>query len=487
MGEILEQTRRTQTSRISPGLRFLITAAIFSITLFGVLRIPFVERYLLLPFTQAQHGLACRIGGDPEAPITVGLSCSAADVIALCLGFVMAFPVAWRKRLFGAALGLVVIAAVNTVRIATLSHAVRSSRWFDLLHLYIWPGVLLVVVSIYVFLWMNRALRGEASLAVKSGPTSTRPKWSRPTVRFVLLTLLFVALFVGTSSWWMESPTVLTVANWVAATGALCIRLFGGEATVTGNVLRTANGSFLVTQECIMTPLIPAYFAAVLTLPMKSSRRNAYLIAAFPIFFILGAARLLILAFPTRVIGSHLMAIHGFFQILLAVILVILAVTVSSAHSRTLQSMARPAALALLGGILTAVILGLTYNRALFEVVAWLRAALGHSGHLYFDPQGALLLMAPYQMGLFVAFWLAWSPRASGRRLVAGMAGLALSQIVALLVAGEWAAHTSLTPHVAAIRAWSVISTVLFGIWLLTDLGTPVTRVASHATQTQNE
>lgn len=143
-------------------------------------------------------------------------------------------------------------------------------------------------------------------------------------------------------------------------------------------------------------------------------------------------------------------------------------------------------ALALLGGILTAVILGLTYNRALFEVVAWWRAALGHSGHLYVDPQGALLLMAPYQLGLFVAFWLAWSPRASGRRLVAGMAGLALSQILALLVVGEWAVHTSLTPHVAAIRAWSVISTVLFGVWLLTDLGTPVTRGASHATQNQN-
>ena len=49
-----------------PGARFVITAAILSVSLFGILRIPVVEQYLLLPFTKAQHGLACRIGGDPD-------------------------------------------------------------------------------------------------------------------------------------------------------------------------------------------------------------------------------------------------------------------------------------------------------------------------------------------------------------------------------------------------------------------------------------
>ncbi len=140
----------------------MITAAIFSVSLFGILRIPVVEQYLLLPFTKAQHGLACRIGGNPDAPISVGLSCSASDVIALCLGFVLAFPVAWRKRLVGAVLGLIFIAAVNTVRIATLSHAIESRRWFEMLHVYIWPGVLLVVVSLFVFLWMSISLRGDS-------------------------------------------------------------------------------------------------------------------------------------------------------------------------------------------------------------------------------------------------------------------------------------------------------------------------------------
>ena len=470
MSEAVEQIKRTRSGGSSPGLRFVVTAVVFSISLFGILRIPFVEQYLLLPFTKAQHGLACRIGGDPGAPIAVGLSCSAADVIALCLGFVLAFPVSWRKRITGAALGLIVIAAVNTVRIATLSHAVRDSDWFDLLHLYIWPGVLLVVVSVYVFLWMNRALRQETAIKTPRSDARARLSWSRPSVRFATFTLLFVAVFVGTSNWWMHSESVTTVANWVAATGAFFIRLMGGEATVAGNAIRTTNGRFLVTPECIMTPLIPAYFAAVLALPLPHGRRALYLLAAFPLFFVLGAARLLVLAFPTRVIGSHLIAIHGFFQIVLAIVLVLIAVVLTTPQPRSPGKLTRQIAFALIAGTLTAVVLALTYNRVLFSTVSWLRAALGHGGHDYMDPQGALLMMAPYQLGLFVALWLAWVPHGSTRRFCIGAIALALSQFIVLLALGEWFAHTNVVPHVAAIRAWSVISVLALAFWLLRGL-----------------
>ncbi len=479
-------TKVDSAKRSSPGLRFVVTAAFFSLTLFGILRIPFVEQYLLLPFTKAQHGLACRIGGDPSAPIAVGLSCSAADVIALCLGFILAFPVPWISRLKGAVVGLMLIAAVNTVRIATLSHAVSNTRWFDLLHVYLWPAILLVVVSVYVFLWMSRAIQADAKAGAATSRNPDRFSWSKPSVRFVVLTLLFVVLFVGSSGWWMKSPGVLTVANWVAAAGAFLIRLFGGEASVTGNILRTTNGSFRVTQECIMTPLIPTYFAAVLALPMARSRRVAFLLAALPVFFLLGAARLLVLAFPARLVGSHLMAIHGFFQILLAFIIVILATMVSSTSSRSRRQRIQSILLAISAGSLTAITLGWTYNRALFAGISWLRQAAGHPGHDYMDPQSALLLMAPYQIGLCVALWLAWSPRASPRRLIAGVVILGLLQILVLFGLGEWVAHTGLTPHVAMIRAWTVISTVLLAAWLLTDLGKREPRKIRSVAQAQH-
>lgn len=445
-------------------MRFVITAAILSVSLFGILRIPFVEQNLLLPFTKAQHGLACRIGGDPDAPISVGLSCSASDVIALCLGFILAFPVAWRKRLVGAALGLVFIAAVNTVRIATLSHAVGNRRWFELLHVYIWPGVLLVVVSLFVFLWMSFSLRDPSKPKAASEPGRL---FSRVEVRFVLLTLLFVGLFVGTSGWWMQSRAVLTVANWVAASGAFVIQLFGGQAEVSRNVLRTASGGFIVTQECIMTPLIPAYFAAVLALNLTKKQRALSLLFAFPVFFILGAARLLVLAFPTQVVGSHLVAIHGFYQFLLAAFLIVIAATFSAHQPRSARSLFRPVIVALAAGGATAYLVGWTYNRFLFTAIEQVQSMIHHAGHQFQDPQGAMFIMVPYQLGLFVGLWIAWSQPVARRRALKGLAVLLLIQPLTLLMVGEWFAHTGLEPHVAAIRAWSVVSVLLVGAWVV--------------------
>jgi len=475
--------RNSASQGSGPGLRFVITAAIFSVSLFGILRIPVVEQYLLLPFTKAQHGLACRIGGNPDAPISVGLSCSASDVIALCLGFVLAFPVAWRKRLVGAVLGLIFIATVNTVRIATLSHAIESRRWFEMLHVYIWPGVLLVVVSLFVFLWMSISLRGDSPSRTDSARGSIL---SRVEVRFVLLTLLFVALFVGTSSWWMHSKMVLAVANWVAAAGAFVIRLFGGEAKVSGNILRTASGGFVVTQECIMTPLIPAYFAAVLGLSLTWRQRAASLLLAFPVFFVLGAARLLVLAFPTRVVGSHLVAIHGFYQFLLAAFLVGMTATLTARHPRSVRALLKPVSAALVAGGLTAYLVGLTYNRFLYWLVDRLQAGLLHSNHSYQDPQGALLIMAPYQLGLFVGLWVAWRGPIPWRRGLNGLAVLLVTQPLVVILVREWVSHTQIEPHVAAIRAWSVISVLLIGAWIVRRPRSTVPRRTLSPTEPQH-
>jgi hypothetical protein len=293
-----------------------------------------------------------------------------------------------------------------------------------------------------------------------------RPLLSRVEVRFALWTLLFVAIFVGTSGWWMHSKAVLTVAHWIAATGAAVIQLFGGEVRITGNVLRTASGGFAVTQECIMTPLIPAYFAAVFALSLSRKQRVFALLLAFPVFFLLGAARLLVLAFPTKVVGSHLIAIHGFYQFLLAALLIVGAAALSADRPRTFGSVARPASLGLLGGGLAAFIAGWMLNPLLFGLLGRADTLLGHAGHGYRDPQGALLIMVPYQFGLFAGLWIAWRKTISPRRAASAVVGLLVIQPLLLILVGEWAQHTDFEPHVAALRALSVLVVVLPAIWV---------------------
>ena len=58
-------------------------------------------------------------------------------------------------------------------------------------------------------------------------------------------------------------PGVLALAGFIARAAAATLGVVGISAHAAANVLWTPRGGFLVTQECISTPLIPVYLAAV--------------------------------------------------------------------------------------------------------------------------------------------------------------------------------------------------------------------------------
>ena len=449
------------------GLRFALFAGLLAVAFFGLLRVPWVVKNILLPFTGFQEAVAYRIGGDPNSSVRVDLSCSGADVIALCMGFVLAFPVAWRKRFSGALVGLALILVVNTLRIATLTHAVRDPFWFKTLHIYIWPALLILLVAVYVFFWMSTSSpRSESGSAEGS---LTRRLFASPVARrFLPLTVLFVLVFIGASDWLFHSSWLKTVAIWITAAAGWLLAAIGVEATVSGNFLRTANGAFVVTQECVATPLIPVYFAAALSLPLTPLRRTLMLLAAFPVFFLLGGGRLLVLALPVRLIGSPELAIHAFYQILTALLMVAGAAYLRGrrAGEKALATIRRTA-LATLAGAAVGLAVGLAYNKLVFGLTEGLRGALDHAGHAHPDAQGALLLLPPYQLALLTGLWVAAAALLPAwRRLALGLALLAVSHPLLLLALGELFAHLGVELHVTAIRAMAVVIPLLL-IWLL--------------------
>ena len=76
-------------------------------------------------------------------------------------------------------------------------------------------------------------------------------------------------------------------------------------------------------------------------------------------------------------------------------------------------------------------------------------------------------MMAPYQLALLLGLWLAWRPRPRWSAVLLATTFLAGTQIVTILVLGEWALHTSIEPHVALIRAWSVTAPVALFLGLV--------------------
>jgi exosortase/archaeosortase family protein len=438
----------TATARArTDAVKFALRAVAWSLGFFGLLRLSWIEAHAVLPFTRAQGSAAVGIFGTPALPVEVTLACSGADAMALFLGAVFAYPVQWRSRLAGAAGGAGLIIGLNTVRIGTLGQAAASPAWFNTLHVYIWPAVLTLAIAGYVFGWMRLADRRQSRTepAVAAGPSSSeRPQ---PTRRFALFTATFLLAFVAASPLYLESAGVLALAGFIARMAAAILTGVGVSAYAAANVLWTPRGGFLVTQECISTPLLPVYLAAVCTYSTTWRRVILGVLAAAPLFIALGIVRLLVVALPAAVVASPLFLVHAFYQLLLGAVVVVLAALWRHGQGAAL----RHALVGLTVGVAFVYLLGPFYTR----VVAY------PAGPPLDDQQGAIALLPAFQVGLYLALWVAAFVAVGWKRFLAGLAVLQITQTAGLLALHALASYSGLAAHVRDVRGWAVVGPLL--------------------------
>ena len=135
-------------------LRFTLTIGAWFVGLFGLMRLPWVERKLLTPFAEVQQDVADQLTGAPSDLVYADASCSGGDPMALCIGAIFAFPATWGARMRGVAAGLTLITAVNVVRIGHLRVIAENRPLLDLLHNYVWPAILILVSALFVYVWI---------------------------------------------------------------------------------------------------------------------------------------------------------------------------------------------------------------------------------------------------------------------------------------------------------------------------------------------
>jgi len=434
---------------------FLLRGVAWSLALFGVLRLSWFELHAVLPLTQLQGRLAVSGFGVPALPIDVTLACSGADALALCAGTILAYPARWRTRLGGAAAGVALILALNTIRIGTLGRAAASPYWFETLHVLVWPAALTLAVAAYVFAWMRYANGRQVLPSAIARPASPSRDTDTTgmrgiTGRFMLVAAILLILFVAASPLYLESAAVLAVAAAIARIAATMLTAIGIESVAYANVLSTPKGAFLVTQECISTPLIPIYVAAVLAYARSWRAGALLLLAALPLFAALGVARLFVVAVPAALIGSPLFLIHAFYQLLLAAVVV--AVAAIWRHGTGARAQLR-ACLGMALGVVSAWLVAPLYTRAF--------AAAAAAGLRPDDPQGAIAMLPAFQVGLFVALVVVAFVAVDWRRWAGGLAVLAVSQAAALFVVQLADRYAGLTPHVRDVRAWALAAPLL--------------------------
>jgi hypothetical protein len=186
------------------------------------------------------------------------------------------------------------------------------------------------------------------------------------------------------------------------------------------------------------------------------------------LFTALAIVRLLLLALPPALAASPLFLVHGFHQLVLAVVGVVLLAwwREPPAPRRWARAFARAGAslgvaavlVVIAGGFLTGAVVGAA--RAV--------AALGSHTLLDVtgpgDAQGALAVLPAYQVGLLLA--LAMTAFAGWRRLLAALGVLLASQVVFLVALGV-ADHAGLTAHALLLRAWAVAVPVVLALLML--------------------
>ena len=214
----------------------------------------------------------------------------------------------------------------------------------------------------------------------------------------------------------------------------------------------------MVTPECLATALIPLYVAGVLAARLSWPWRALALAAALPLFALLAIARLLVLALPPALAASPLFLVHGFHQLVLAVVGVVLLALWreppapgrwARAARRAGAALGAAAILAVVAGAaLTSAVLGAA--RAVASLAPQTLTELAAPG----DAQGALALLPAYQAGLLLAIGMTAFP--GWRRFLSAFGLLLASQVVLLAVLGELAAHAGLVAHALLLRAWAV-------------------------------
>ena len=102
-----------------------------------------------------------RSGAELRDPVTqkgilVLWACSGADATGILLAALWVYPSCLRAKFLGALVGFFLIQGFNVLRIISLYYLnLVSEAWFRFAHLYLWQGLLMIDVLVFMLVWLR--------------------------------------------------------------------------------------------------------------------------------------------------------------------------------------------------------------------------------------------------------------------------------------------------------------------------------------------
>ncbi|MEO8346105.1 MAG: exosortase H [Betaproteobacteria bacterium] len=169
-------------------LRFFILFVVMLAVLFGLELTPWVQAWLVLPWTGALASISTWIvtlfDGSVEATGTVMRSttngfavsieagCNGVEATLVLLAAIFAFPAPWRHKIVGLVIGILAVQILNVLRVISLFYL---GQWnydmFEWAHLYVWQALIMLDVLVVWLIWVRRVPRTD----VQGGPPGPPP------------------------------------------------------------------------------------------------------------------------------------------------------------------------------------------------------------------------------------------------------------------------------------------------------------------------
>lgn len=111
---------------------------------------------LLLPFVDGIEATGSVLA-SPGFALAVRPGCDALQPCAVFLAGVLSFPATARQRTVGACFGVILLLALNLVRISSLFLiGTHLPEWFDSAHIELWQGAFIVAALLLWLFWARR-------------------------------------------------------------------------------------------------------------------------------------------------------------------------------------------------------------------------------------------------------------------------------------------------------------------------------------------
>jgi len=154
--------------------RFLLIFVTALLVLFGLELLGPVQQHVVLPWTtllaNACVGLVSQFDTSVMAQgkviwnpatgfgVSIEPGCNGVEAFIVLCAALLAFPSAWKHKLWGLVLGFVAIQALNVVRVISLFYIGQWNKdVFDFAHSYLWQALIMLDVLAVWLLWIRVA------------------------------------------------------------------------------------------------------------------------------------------------------------------------------------------------------------------------------------------------------------------------------------------------------------------------------------------